>query len=173
MLAALTTADYALIVSIASLAVALCSLSWNIVLALRVDRARLDVTIRPMTLLGVGERSLRVIEVCATNVGKRPTTLNSLWLAINRPQRRWHKYVPFLRTRRGGLMMLDTFLGDLNDTLPKRLDVGESAYVRYRTSVVQDQREAKTGTVRFRRVHGIASGTTASGTSSSIRVPRY
>jgi len=165
----------ALVVSIISLVFAALALAWNILNVTLLDRARLNVTLDVgMTLVGGMPGTERtVVAVAATNIGKRPVRLHSLWLAFGRPFRWWMRIIPrkWRRDLTMGAIMLpgnDPMLVALSTELPTMLGVGEAATLYY---YEQDQVLARAQADGYTHAYATAGGSTARGSSKRIRIP--
>jgi hypothetical protein len=82
----------ALVIASVSLGVSLATFVWRIVYDIFWDAPRLRVVLDARTIYGYGQQPVDVYVVEATNVGRRPTTLTSLWLVFGRPARRWQRF---------------------------------------------------------------------------------
>lgn len=160
-------AHWTVALAIASLLISALSLAWSAIVATRLDSARLKVDIEAQYVI-VGASSRRVVAVTATNVGRRATRLNSLWLIFGRPQRWYHRVVPPVRRRTVGLLIPDLAWTSFNTTLPTLLDVGDQAVVFYSAEVVL----ARAQEHDERTAYGSANGSTARAHSRPISVKR-
>jgi hypothetical protein len=170
MIATLSRADEALLISLASLTASFGSLSWQLYSALRVDTARLDVKIEAMSIVGGGQRAIPVIVISATNAGKRPTSLTNLWLQFGRPFRRRHRLIPRRWRRMGALMLHDPASPVPPPTFPCRLDVGEMVSVHYRSEFVRQGLEKQPE--RLRWLFASAAASTTHGYSRRLSISK-
>lgn len=166
--------DLALIISGISLGVALATFVWRIAFDVWLDRARVKVTLAELSLTGPGSKPSEVYVVTATNRGRQPTTVTSLWLVFGRPYRGWWRVVRYLLPRKlrkrlftQGIMLPDTQWLALNSTLPKRLDVGEQVHTYYSREAVHKNLKKS-----HENMHGSVGVTTGSGrTSKALKGP--
>lgn len=166
-LAELKTADYALGVSIFSLAVAFGSLGFQLWKELRLDRASLSVEVAAQTVVGAGFPAVQVITVTVTNRGRRPTKLTSLWLSLYRSRWRHRKIVPRRWRSDAGLMMPGADTGVPQPEMPQVLDVGGQVTMTYLRDSLRVPEVVEQG---WRFARGIAGASTASGRSHLVRV---
>lgn len=159
--------DLAVALAVASLIVSALSLLWSAIVALRLDSARLRVDISPMYLIA-GTKSTRVVSITTTNIGRRATRLNSLWLVYGRPERHYERFLPRSLRRTVGLLLPDAAWTAANTVLPTLLDVGDQAVVFYSADVVL-ARASEHGETK---VHGSANGATARAHSRAISTSR-
>lgn len=167
----MTRSDIALFVSCVSLGVALATFGWRVVFDIWLDGSIVKVTLDLMTMTGRPGQLDEVYVVTATNRGRRPTTVTSLWLTFGRPRRGWHR-TRRVMTRRlrkklfsKGILMPTPKWSAYNTVLPMRLDVGEQAHVYYeRDAVLGELREAS-----YRWMHG-AAGVTSGRVRDSRRL---
>lgn len=164
----------ALVISIISIVLAVLVLLWNILNATLLDRARLDVTMDfGMKLVGGDPNTNRtVVAIAATNIGKRPVRLNSLWLAFGRPFRWWMRLMPkkWRRFKPIAIMLPgdDPMLVALSSEIPTMLGVGETANLyHYEQEDVFTRAKAE----GFAHAFSFAVGSTAKGRSRGIRIP--
>ena len=139
MIAGLAPADQALLISLASLGVALMALGFQLWNALRLDRASLKVTLAAMDIVEAGSPAVSVIAVTVVNSGKRPTKLTSLWLTFRRDRWSHRKLVPRRWRQHVALMTLTEIPGVPEPQLPQVLDVGAEVTVLYPTGVVRQK----------------------------------
>jgi hypothetical protein len=160
----MTSEQVALVVSGAALATSVGSLMWQIV-AHRSDRPRLRVTIQQMALIGDGLRD-RVVEVEAVNLGKRSTTIRSLYLRVGKPPWWSRRGLVWLgerqpkRTRKGeiDLLLPDGAHAHLQEGVGESIGEGEIARTVYSAEGLQRHFE---GHGLEQTVHAWALGTTA------------
>ena len=138
-------ATVALWISGISLLVAASSLSWQMWNALRVDRARLQVTVESRVLIRrPGAQPEDVVFVQATNVGKRATYLTGLWLGLG--QSKWPTWKRLLPESRRGKFQSGTLVPShlnqqLGTQIPLRLDTGDFAIAVYERELVEKRLE--------------------------------
>ena len=163
----------ALALATVSIALSFVTLTWNILNATLLDRARLALSIDFMSIVDA-HATKRVVTVSATNVGRRPVHLTGLWLCFGRPYGWWTRLIPkpvrskvlpgFVVMNPSGNPRLDA----RSTKLPVMLGPGESAYVYdYEQQHVLDN--ARTG--GFTHAYARAFGSTAGGSSRRIRLP--
>ena len=117
------TADWALIISLCSTAIALISLGWNIWSKFIYPKPKVRVAFNFMTV--VGQKDEKVLSLSATNMGPAEVTLYS---ALVRTKKKWS-----WRNRGFGLLnplhdyplRKDHSIGPFGGGLPKKLAVGE------------------------------------------------
>lgn len=138
-----------LLVAAGSLFVAGSSLVWQIVLALRIDKARLRCKIGAFVApKSDGSGTWEVITISATNTGKRQTRLTSLWLVIGKPHPWWFRRLPSrVRQRFGrtqGLVIPplphnSTWeMAYYSSQMPVDLDLGGTASVHYPKEMIEN-----------------------------------
>ena len=163
---------FAIVIALMSFGVAFLALLWNIVNATRLDRARLKVK---MWAAVVPERKglvHHVIIVQATNVGKRPVQLSSLWIQYGPRPYWWHKLLPsklrghIYRREPGGIFVPSE---PWYSRMPElgRLGVGDSVKLTYG----QEWLQAKAAEVGATRVYAAGEGSTASAYTRRVSVP--
>ena len=113
-----------------------------------------------------------VVLVSATNIGKRPVRLTSLWLVFGRPFPRWGKAIPKKWRQRytKGVMQPgdDPMLVEMSATIPVMLGVGEQAVVySYEETAVLDAAKKHGQT----HAYAEAGGSTARGRSNVVKIP--
>lgn len=125
------TADWALVISLCSVAIALASFGWNVWSKFIYPKPRIRVTFGFMVVVG-RDRSEdeNILSLSATNMGPGPVTLYS---AVVRDKRG--------RFRRKGWGLLNPLhnypieknrsVGPFGGGLPKKIDVGESFAVHF------------------------------------------
>jgi hypothetical protein len=132
----MTRAAIALLISLFSLGVALATFVWRIVFDVFLDAPRVEVTLKDMAIGGGPTGGLvDVYIVTATNRGRRPTRVTSLWLVGGRPKRWWtnlaHRIMP-KRWRDNffahGILMEQPEWSRYTTHIPTRLDVGDQAH---------------------------------------------
>ncbi len=133
----MTTADWALIISLGSLAISLAGFVWSVWSKFIYPKPRVQTSFSIMSTFGEGwENSPDAICISATNHGPQQVTLHS---AVAR------KKPPLLRKRSAEMGILNPYKGfpyDLQSDgpfsggLPKKLDVGEQFSVYF--PVVKD-----------------------------------
>ena len=134
----LTTAELAIVIAVMSFSVALLSLVWNILNATLVDRARLKVKMWATVMPESKSLMHHVIRVEATNYGKRPVKLSSLWIQHGPRPRWWHKILPskvrdwIYHRKPGGIFTPgEPWFSQWMPDLPASLDVGGSETILY------------------------------------------
>lgn len=139
----MSRADFALLVAGVSLGVALATFIWRIIFDIYLDAPHVKLTLQAMTITGFGQKPADLYVVTATNTGRRPTTITSLWLNFGRPRRRRWRLLSRIMLRRWrenlfarGLMIPDQAWTAYNTNLPTRLDVGEQANAYYSRDAV-------------------------------------
>lgn len=164
MIQALTTAEYALVVSMGALVTSVTALGFQLWQALRLDRASLRVEVAAMVLIGGGE-SLRVVQVTVVNHGKRPTSLTSMWLVTTAGRWSHRRWWPKPLRRNVGLVVTTPHPLLPQPTIPGPLEVGGQVDLYYVISLLEEGiREHK---VRY--FHGRATASTASGRSRLVK----
>jgi hypothetical protein len=141
----MSRADIALVLSGFSLGVALLTFVWRIIFDIYLDAPRVKVTLEARTITGYEQEPAPVYIVAATNMGRRPTTITSLWLTFGRPRRWWWRLIRRFLTKgwrrklfARGLMTPDLAWVHLNTKIPTRLDVGEQAHAFYSREAVHE-----------------------------------
>lgn len=165
------SSDTALVIAGISLGISVTTFIWRILYDLYVDAPRLKVTLQAMAMFG-GEQ-INIYVVTATNRGRRPTTITSMWLCFGRPRRRWMRLLKlFLSKERrerflaGGIILPDELGMAYNTKLPKRLDSGEQASVYYS----QDTVHARLRETPYRLMYGTAGATLGGSSSKAMRL---
>jgi hypothetical protein len=102
-------------IATASLLVSLAALAIGGIRDFMLDRARLKVIAETMTVFGKRE-GRDVVLVRVTNVGKRDTYLQSLWLAFGRP---WRWYARLMWPRLGIRVAVERKFAWLRDRAPR------------------------------------------------------
>jgi hypothetical protein len=173
----MTQADVALLISLFSLGVALATFLWRIVFDVLLDAPQVKVTLRAMAIGGGQTGGLvHVYIVTATNRGRRPTRVTSLWLVGGRPGRWWRDWTRRVMPKgwrdsffAHGVLMEQPEWSRLNTRIPTRLDVGDQAHAYYtQDNVHRSFREGP-----YRQIFGtagVATGRTRD--SRPIRLPR-
>jgi len=148
-------------IAVASFALALFSVGWQVYAALRVDRAVIRVELLAMQIIPSGRE---VYLVTVTNAGRRPTELTSIHLAFGPPWNQWlDKHTPRRWRRKHSVMVTTTpDLAVMSTTLPRSLDVGATASVSWSRQRVE-QAAAAAG---FTRIHGRATASTTGSVAS-------
>jgi hypothetical protein len=150
------------------------SLIWHVVKEIRLDRARLRVTVQGVVVAGDGS-PIHAVSVEAINVGRRPTLLTSLWLGLGRPMPWFGRWLPEkVRARFYTAQLLIPPLpyssawplALYSSRLPTQLDVGAKATLFYPQEMVKSNL-TKSG---LTNVYGMASASTAQGRSRPIAV---
>jgi hypothetical protein len=127
----MTTADWALVISILSALIALFSLGWNIWSKFIYPKPKVSVAFNYMDVIGGGALDgEHILTLNATNMGPIPVTLYS---ALVRTKRRWFLRAWFSRKRTYGLLnplhnypaQTNHTIGPFSGGLPKTLAVGE------------------------------------------------
>jgi hypothetical protein len=125
----MTTADWALAISLGSLVIALAGFVWNVWSKFIFPKPKVQVSFSYMTAL-IGDHQVPVISLSGTNHGPIPVTLkmSMMWMKREGFRRRrfavlqpWHNF-----PRRPA-----TSVGPFGGHLPKRLDVGEQHSVHF------------------------------------------
>jgi hypothetical protein len=170
-MAALTTADYALLVALTSALIAAGSLFWQIYFAVSLDRARFRLTVEAdYTMAPPGSPRLRVVILQAVNVGRRPAELSYLGLVLF-PDVPWQKRATRRQRRKLEGRLMGPDYADLllpNSRLPKPLDVGGSAQVLFqREDVIANAKE-----VGAKSMYAMATATGRAPDSKRIPVPK-
>jgi len=171
----LTTGEwFAISIAAMSFGVASLSLLWNILNATLVDRARLKVKMWATVMPESRGVVHHVIRVEATNYGKRPVQLSSLWIQHGPLPRRWHKILPakvrgwiYQRNPGGILTPGEPWFSSSMPKLPVTLDVGDSVTILYG----QEQVQALVEKIGASKVFAAAVGATASAYSRPTPVP--
>ena len=167
---ALDRADFAVIIACTSAVAAVASLSWQIYHALRVDRAKVTVTVAMNMGLfnpATGE-NMRAVIVNATNDGKRATEISFLALTLV-PRTPWYRR---LTRRQRGKVQASLLLPGFDDPLlqqgqiPKVLDVGGSTHVVYR----RDHVDTLIKQEKAVRIYGTANVSAGATTSKVVRL---
>lgn len=127
----MTTADWAIVISIGSFVLSLAGFIWSVWSKFIYPKPKVQVSIDVVQTFGNGEaKSHEAVSLQATNYGPAAVTLHS---AIARSKRKWYK-------RRADLMgVLNPYIsfpevldsgGPFSGGLPKKIEVGEqfSAY---------------------------------------------
>lgn len=169
----MTKNSLALLLAGVSLGVSLATFVWRIIYDIYVDAPRLDVTFRAMVIAGYQSGPADVYVVAATNKGRRPTTVTSLWLCFGRPRRWWWRLLRFVMSKErrkkffaGAIMMPDSSWASYNTKLPLRLESGAQAFVNYsRDAVYENLKEHP-----YRFMYGTAGATLGGGNSRAMRV---
>ncbi len=152
--------NWAFVFSALSLFIAGLTLAWRIIDQLLVDRARLRVTVEPSQLVSPVSREL-IYTVTATIVGKRPTQLNGLLLALGRRR----KFIPN-RFRRKQPVMMNPSDHPSDTVLPMTLDVGGRAQLFYdKAAVIR-----ASGEVGVRHIYAVAWASTAQAFAKAIKL---
>lgn len=152
--------NWALVFSALSLFIAGLALAWRIIDQLLVDRARLRVTVEPSQLVSPVSCEL-IYTVTATNVGKRPTQLSGLLLAMGRRR----KFIPN-RFRRQPLVTMNPSDLSSDTVLPVTLDVGGRAQLFYdRAAVIRASQEVGVG-----HIYAVAWASTAQAFAKAIKL---
>jgi hypothetical protein len=125
----MTTADWALIISLCSAAISLAGFVWNVWSKFIYPKPRVRVSFNFMTTVGSGAVRENVLCLSATNMGPGPVTLHS---AVLRKR-------TFLRTK--GYALLNPLhnypaqtghsVGPFGGGLPKKVEVGEQFSVYF------------------------------------------
>jgi hypothetical protein len=172
----MTRANIALLISAFSLGIALATFLWRIVFDVFLDGPRVKVTLKDVSVGGGGPGGMvEAYVVTATNRGRRPTIVTSLWLEGGRPSRWWRdwmrRFMP-KKWRRSffarGLLTEQPEWSRLTTRLPTRLDVGDQAHAYYtREKVRRIFKEHP-----YRKIFGSAGVTTGRAPDSRpIRLP--
>lgn len=172
----MTRAEIALLISLFSLGVALATFLWRIVFDVFLDAPRVKVTLKAMSIGGGPGGLVDVYIVTATNGGRQPTRLTSLWLVGGRPSRWWTNWTRRIMPKKWrerffsqGLLMEQPEWSRLTTRLPTRLDVGDQAHAYYtRENVHRAFKEEP-----YRKIFGTAGVATGKARDSRpIRLPR-
>lgn len=152
---------------VASLLVAIVALVFGAWKELVLERARLRVEIQAAVIASAGGTE-EVIVVRATNVGRRDTYLQSLWLAFGRPLKWYGRLMPAgLRGKWFELGLMNPVPHPSNTAIPSPLVAGATAQLIYPLSLVR-QRAAEHS---FAKAFAMATATTARGHSAVIKIP--
>jgi len=120
----MTTADYALIVSISSAFVALASLGWNVWSKFIYPKARVRVNFDvAVVIYGDGSPMPRFVRLSATNFGPTDVTLINAIVVISRGRFRRPQYG--IANPVHSVAQPDLPMGPLAGGLPKKLAVGD------------------------------------------------
>lgn len=121
----MTTADYALIVSIFSAVIALGGLAWNVWSTFIYPKARVKVTFYTCVLMNVGPAPPWPQYICmsATNFGPTDVTLQSVGIVIRRGFGRTPQHA--LVNPIHNIHQPELGIGPFGGGLPKKLAVGE------------------------------------------------
>jgi hypothetical protein len=122
----MTTADWALIISLVSATVALSSFVWNVWSKFIYPKPKVQVSIAKMFLIGEGwEDGPETISISVTNHGPSEVTIRC---AVARPAKKWYqrkyKKIGMLNPYKGYPYDLSSH-GPFSGGLPKKLAVGE------------------------------------------------
>lgn len=134
--------EAALLISFVSLALALFALSWQMYEAFRVDRARIVLEAEEKVQVREHREPVDVLRVSATNLGKRPTTINALWLGLGHIEHRWPwKLVPgrFRPAPKWDLCGQPIGYMGACDTIPCKLEPGDQINVLYTRETVEER----------------------------------
>lgn len=168
LVAAMTRADYALLIALGSLAASLLALGFQLWSALRLDRATIKVTVGTWGVVQAGTPAIGLVLVTAVNQGKRPTKLTSLWLNFSNGRWMHRKFIPKRWRRNVALMMLAPIPGLHQPELPQVLDVGGEVSVYYLSEMVKKRLDEGSWTHCF----ATAGASTASGVSKTARTAK-
>lgn len=152
----MSTADWALVISIFSFLVSLSAFVWNVCSKFIFPKPKVRISFHVVNVIDLdGRDDVQVISLSATNYGPGAVTLRTI-LARERYQW-WRRY------RYSSLMPLHNFPNDLNSVqgpfgggLPKKLDVGEefSSFLTLNHSYLRDEPVVHVGfTDTFDRKH--------------------
>jgi hypothetical protein len=127
-----TTADWALIISILSAATAFAGFVWNAWSKFIYPKPRVRVTFQFMHVIAAGERDNDVLSLSATNLGPTEVTLYLATVGTRKKYMRW-------RVTKFGLLNplhnypveQDRSVGPFGGGLPKKLQVGEQFSVHF------------------------------------------
>ncbi|MCK3777222.1 helix-turn-helix domain-containing protein [Ensifer sesbaniae] len=86
----MTTADWALVISLCSFFVSLACFIWNVWSKFIYPKAKVSVHFSVNTIIGGSDDGFKVISLLATNLGPGNVTL---YLAVDRSRKRWFKKV--------------------------------------------------------------------------------
>jgi hypothetical protein len=119
----MTTADWALLISLVSALISLGGFVWNVWSKFIYPKPVVEVSFNFMTAMGVPDSS-SVVVLSATNMGPSPVTLRN---AVTRPPRKLRKTygIGILNPLHGFPTQLDFTQGPFSGGLPKKVDVGE------------------------------------------------
>jgi len=138
-------ADLALLIAFFSLGVALATFVWKVIYDVYFDAPRLKVSIRAMSIFGGGE-AVPVFVLNATNKGRQPMVVTSIWLGVGRPVRSWWRLARRFMTKKRRAKVFKTGLvlptlegSTYNTVLPKRLDPSDQANFYYGKVEVRDR----------------------------------
>jgi hypothetical protein len=160
----MTRAAIALLISLFSLGIALATFLWRIVFDVLLDAPRVKVTLKAMTIGGGSSEGLvDVYIVTATNRGRRPTRVTSLWLVGGRPSRWWRNWTRRIMPKKWraslfahGVLMEQPEWSRYTTRIPTRLDVGEQAHAYY----TKENVHRSFGEGPYRQIFGTAGVTT-------------
>lgn len=127
------THDTAILIAGISLGVSFATFMWRIVYDLAFDRPRVKVRVVEGSM-GVPPNLVPTYIVTATNVGRRPTTLQSLWLCFGRPWPRLSKLLGKKLAKRWfsiSMIQPDAPSRPRATQIPVRLEPGDEAQVFY------------------------------------------
>lgn len=149
----------------ASFGVSLVALTVAALKDLYLDRARLKVTAGNFTLYSEAD-PLDFVMVSATNIGRRDTYLQSLWLQVGWYPRWWSRFIPKDWRRYGGKgALIIPPANELNSPVPATLPVGATASAFYPWELVVQRMSEQTRNEAW----GSAEATTSRGRSKRFR----
>lgn len=133
----MTTADWALIISLGSLIIALFSFVWNIWSKFIYPKPVVKTSINFMTLYDKNGDGPSCISLNATNLGPTEVTL---YTAIAREPKAWfkRKNISILMPIEGFPTTIERTNGPFSGGLPKKLPVGEQFSVFFPVSASED-----------------------------------
>jgi hypothetical protein len=122
----MTTADWALIISIGSAVVSFAGFVWNVWSKFIFPKPRVDVSFNFMTVVAKGKEHEHVLSLSATNMGPVAVTLHcTLTIGGKRWWRRKPNAYALLNPLHDYPMQKEHSIGPFGGGLPKKLDVGE------------------------------------------------
>lgn len=127
----MTTADWAIVISIGSIFIALASFVWNVWSKFIFPKSRVGVDIAIMDLVSVRGLGPSSITMSATNLGPSEVVIN---LAVARKAKRWfqrHHQIAYLNPLSDFPRSLEDSSGPFSGELPKKLAAGETLSVHF------------------------------------------
>lgn len=134
-MAEMTTADWAILISLGSLTIAILSVVWNIWSKFIYPKPQVRTSISVMNLLNEEGTSPPFISMSATNHGPAEVTL---YAAIAKSPRKWFLLQPryaILNPMEGFPIAQNHSLGPFSGGLPKKLAIGEQFSVYFPITV--------------------------------------
>jgi len=129
----MNTADWALVISICSAAIALASFIWNVWSKFIYPKPKVYVSFQMMNLVVPGQRAGgQVLALIATNMGPAPVTLRTALVAFpNWFQFQKYRSFAVLNPLHNYPQQTELTIGPFGGGLPKKLDVGEQFTVHF------------------------------------------